>query len=287
MPVAPGSLALSAAPPLALRQPAWRAPRARCAEERLAAREEPVEHHPLLRREPAREQRGKRVARRRDALLVAVGRERPLDEPPAQVQEPRLHDVRHAVRRDPLERAGGVERLHVLARDVLLPGEPDELGVEVERRRDGRAVAGEEVLHVEVLGDAAAAPSGEPARDRHAVLQRPELEHRQVEALAVEGHERGAGEPVPGLREERGLVAAPVGPGGRRRRGGRRRPPRPPRACRRRPAGGTAAAGSRFDRRCGRAAPRGRAGAARGTGASARRRRPTRAPRRPRSPGRG
>ena len=46
------------------------------------------------------------------------------------------------------------------------------------------------------------------------MLERAELEHRQVEALAVEGHERGAVEPLPGALEEARLVAAAVGPGG-------------------------------------------------------------------------
>jgi hypothetical protein len=66
---------------------------------------------------------------------------------------------------------------------------------------------------IEVLREGGRAARREPAGHRHRVLQGPELEHRHVEPLAVEGHDRRAREPVPGAREELRLVLPAIRPG--------------------------------------------------------------------------
>ncbi len=151
---------------------------------------------------------------RRDAGVVAVSREASLHQAVPQEEQPGLQHVGHAVGRDAVERPRHVEDVHVAARHLLLAGQPDQLGVEVEGGGGGRPAVGEQFEEVEVVLRVLGAGALEPPRRWHAQLERPHLENRQVEPPPVERHHGVAGDALPGAPQEGRLVASPVGPGG-------------------------------------------------------------------------
>ena len=137
-----------------------------------------------------------------------------------QQQEVGLDDVLAAVLVDLRQPAGLPEVLHHGTVDIALAAQADELAQEVEAAADAvDAVVADEVVEVVVaffrIPVTVPEPLVEVARRPAGVLERVELQHRQVEVAAVERNQRAV-EPLHPLPEvtDDGLLAVVVGPQG-------------------------------------------------------------------------